>query len=238
MLYGNGNGIISEKTDQLLLNNMIKISCICVLFSVFSLCSCKGHEEKAGRDIKTAHFEKVPNKNVDTKRLDIGEFNKHQINGEWSFNDRNGNTVHITKDVDEYWEEITNKNSVFTKRRNYYLNGNIKLDSQYFHDSGFAKGIWTYYDEQGGIQKTEDNDTPFEDFPWEKVQEYLLKNGVDIKDKFTIIHNVHVNEGTYWLLSWDTKKVDNEGNKIIKIIRLDGKTGKPSNEKITYFSNN
>jgi len=217
---------------------MTKIFCICVILSLFSLYSCNGQEEKTGNNKKRVNSETVPNKNVKMEKLDIHEFNKHQIDGEWTFDDKDGNTVHITKDVDEYWEEITNKNSVFTKRRNYYLSGNIKLDSQYFHDSGFAKGTWTYYNEQGGILKTEDNDTPFKDFPWVKVQEYLIKNGVDVKDSFTMVHNIHENEGTYWLLSWDTKKVNNEGNKIIKNIQLDGKTGKPSNEKITFFSNN
>jgi len=172
------------------------------------------------------------------ERLDIHEFNKHQVDGVWTYTDNNGNSIRVTKDVDEYWEEITNKNSVFTKRRDYYLSGIIKLDSQYFHDSGFAKGTWIYYNEQGGVTKTEDNDAPFKDFPWEKVQEYLLNNGVNIHDNFTMVHNVHGKEGTYWLLSWDTKKVNAGGDKVIKNVQLDGKTGKPSNEKLTIFSNN
>jgi len=217
---------------------MTKIFCTCVIFSFFIFHSCNEQEEKTGKIKKKVYAEITPNKNVKMEKLDIKEFNKHQIDGGWTFNDKNGNTVHITKDVDEYWEEITNQKSVFTKRRNYYLSGHIKLNSQYFHDSGFAKGTWTYYNEQGIILKTEDNDTPFKDFPWEKVQEYLIKNGVDVKDNFTLVHNIHTNKGTYWLLSWDTKKVNNEGNKAIKNIQLDAKTGKPLNEKITYFSNN
>ena len=211
---------------------------ICVLFSVLSLYTCKGKEGKTGSNKKKVHAETVPHEDVEADKLNIYEFNKHQINGEWTFNDKMGNIIHITKDVDVYWEEITNDNSVFTTRRNYYLNGNIKLDAQYFHDSGFAKGIWTYYDGEGNIQKAADHDTPFKGFPWEKVKEYLLGNGVDIKDDLTMVHKVYENEGAYWLLSWDTKKLNNQGNKIIKNIQLDGKTGKPSNEKITYFSTN
>ena len=217
---------------------MSKIPCICILLSVLSLFSCIGQVEKTINNKKNVPFETVNVKNVKITKLDIQEFNKHQIDGVWMFNDKDGNTVHVTKDVDEYWEEITNKTSMFTKRRNYYLSGNIKLNSEYFHDSGFAKGTWTYYNQQGGILKIEDNDAPFKNFPWEKVQEYLLKNGVDVKDNFTMVHNIHTNKGTYWLLSWDTKKVNNEGNKAIKNIQLDAKTGKPLNEKITYFSNN
>ena len=214
------------------------VFCVCIIFSFFVFHSCNEQEEKTGKSKKKAHAETVPNKNVEISKLDIQEFTRHQIDGEWTFKDKNGNTVHITKDVDEYWEETINENSVFTQRRNYYLNGNIKLNSHYFHDSGFAKGIWTYYNKQGNVIKIEDNDTPFRNFSWEKVQGYLLKNGVDVKDNFTMVHNVNGDNGTYWLLSWDTKMVNSDGNKVIKNIQLNGKTGKPSNEKITYFNNN
>lgn len=145
------------------------IFCLCVVYSFISFHSCNGQEEKTRNNKKNLPFETVTVKSVKISKLDIQEFTKHQIDGGWTFNDKNGNTVHITKDVDEYWEETINKNSVFTQRRNYYLNGSIKLNSWYFHDSGFAKGIWTYYNKQGNVIKIEDNDTPFRNFSWEKV---------------------------------------------------------------------
>jgi hypothetical protein len=102
----------------------------------------------------------------------------------------------------------------------------------------YCLSILSFYKEEGKVIKTEDHDTPFKNFPWEKVREYLLSNGVNLKDNFTMVHNEHSKEGAYWLLSWDTNKVNAEGNKIINNIQLDGETGNPSNKKVTYFSNN
>jgi hypothetical protein len=74
--------------------------------------------------------------------------------------------------------------------------------------------------------------------PGKRCGNICSSNGVNLQDNFTMVHNEHGKEGTYWLLSWDSKKVNAEGNKIINNIQLDGETGKPSNKKVTYFNNN
>lgn len=212
---------------------MLKLFFITYFTLLFTVCNGEASQSGKIDGVQKGKVSVTP-----TEKLNIQEFDKHQVDGEWTYIDNNGNNIHVTKDIGEYWEEITNENTVFTKRRNYYLNGNIKLDSQYFHDSGFAKGIWTYYDKEGKVIKTEDNDLPFKNFPWEKVREYLLSNGVNLKDNFTMVHNEHSRGAAYWLLSWDTKKVNAEGSKVIYNVQLDGETGKPSNKKTTYFNNN
>ena len=67
----------------------------------------------------------------------------------------------------------------------------------YFHDGGFAKGIWIDYDQNGKVIKTEDKDAAFKQYPWEQVLAYLRKNQVDLLDKLTRITNQSGNNGTF-----------------------------------------
>lgn len=168
------------------------------------------------------------------KRLDIQTFEKHQADGAWRYTDANGNEVFVQKESDEYWESITNKGDRFTRRNNYYLNGRLKFAGQYFHDNGFNKGIWTYYDQNGKVIRTEDQDAPFKPYPWEKVLAYLKKNGVNIQDKQTNVSNVADSKEACWLLSWKTGRTNSRGLDIIKHIRIDVSSGQVTNEKETY----
>lgn len=169
-----------------------------------------------------------------TKRLDIQAFAKHQADGAWRYTETNGNEVLVQKESNEYWESITSKGDCFTRRNNYYLNGRLKSTGQYFHDNGFNKAIWTYYDQNGKVIKTQDEDAAYKPYSWEKVLTYLKKNGVNIQDKQTNVNNESGPKGTFWLLSWKTGKINLQGLNIIKHVRITVNTGQVTNEKETY----
>jgi hypothetical protein len=168
------------------------------------------------------------------KRLNIQTFEKHQADGAWQYTDTNGNEVLIQKESGEYWESITRKGEYFTLRNNYYLNGRLKFTGQYFHDSGFNKGIWIDYDQAGRVIRTEDKDSPFRQYPWERVLVYLKMNRVDLLDKQTYIYNVSGAKGTYWGMIWKTGKTNSEGFNIIKNVRIEVSSGQATIEKETY----
>lgn len=211
---------------------MRRIYCAGIItFCILSLCN--GQERKINSK-QNVSSQTVINTDAITKKLDVKEFDKHQVNGEWTYIDMNGNSIHVTKDKNEYWEEITDKNTVFTKRKNYYLNGNIKLDAQYFHDSGFAKGIWIYYNQTGKMIKIEDKDAPFIKYPWKQVLIYLKKNQVNVFNKLTRVTNENDRRDVFWQLSWKTGKTDAQGFDIIRNIRIDVNSGQAKILKETY----
>jgi hypothetical protein len=168
------------------------------------------------------------------RQLDLKAFARHQSEGAWQYTDTKGNDVLIQKDTDEYWESITTKTDYFTHRNNYFLNGRLNFTGQYFHENGFNKGIWTYYDQKGKVTRTEDEDAPFKKYPWEKVLAYLNKNRVDIQDKQTNVSNVVSPKGNFWLLSWKTGKTNEQGLDIIKHVRIAVSSGQTTIEKETY----
>ena len=172
--------------------------------------------------------------NQPLRRLDIRSFEKHQAEGVWEYKGAKGEQVQVRKESDEYWEEIIDKGDCFTHRNNYDLNGRLNFTGAYFHESGFNKGIWTYYDRNGKVIRTEDYDAPFKKYPWERVLVYLKRNRVDLLDKQTYVYNVAGAKGTFWALSWKTGKTNSEGFDIIKHVRLDVGSGHITVEKETY----
>jgi hypothetical protein len=167
-------------------------------------------------------------------RLDLKTFNRHQVDGTWSYHDKKGNDIDIFKDKGLFWEERSNEHSIFTQRRVYYPNGQLKLSGEFFRGNGFDKGITTYYDKQGKIIKTVDNDAPFKNYPWEKVIAYLKRNKADVMDRLTVVKRTHDGTGTYWLISWNTKKVGDKGFEIVKNVQLDANTGKVTFKHDSY----
>lgn len=187
-----------------------------IFLLIITITSCKRHNDQQ------------------LKRLDIQAFEKHQSDGAWQYTDTKGNEVFVQKESDEYWESITGKADYFTRRNNYYLNGRLNFTGQYFHDNGFNKGIWTYYDRYGKVIRTEDKDAPFKKYPWEKVLAYLKKNRADIQDKQTDVSNVASSKGNFWLLSWKTGRTNLRGLDIIKHVRIAVSSGQATVEKETY----
>ena len=168
------------------------------------------------------------------KKLDIQAFERHQADGVWQYTGPQGAQVLIQKGDKEYWQDSTEKGDYFTHSSRYYLSGHLKFTGMYFHDGGFAKGIWIDYDQNGKVIKTEDQDTPYKKYPWEQVLAYLKKNQVNILDKLTRVTNASGNNGTFWYLSWKTGKINADGFDIIKNIQINANSGQIILKKETY----
>ena len=122
------------------------------------------------------------------EKFDIENFKKNiDDEGYWIYKKENGDAVFAEDAGDEFWEEITPKNSVFTTKNIYYPTGILKMKAVYFHDNGFFKGIWKEYNEQGVLVKETDHDAPYKDFfPWEKVKEYCENREIDLMGRTTV----------------------------------------------------
>jgi hypothetical protein len=168
------------------------------------------------------------------KRLDIQAFERQQSDGVRQYTNPQGAQVLIQKVDKEYWQDSTEKDDYFTHSCHYYLSGHLKLIGMYFHDGGFAKGIWIDYHPNGKVIKTEDHDAPYKKYPWNEVLAYLKKSQVNLLDKLTRITNASSNNGTFWYLSWKTGKINADGFDIIKNVKSNANSGRITPKKDTY----
>ena len=56
----------------------------------------------------------------------------------------------------------------------YYKTKTLKIVGKYFHNR-FNAGIWKRYDEDGYLIEEYDQDAPYKNFPWEKVEKFIKK---------------------------------------------------------------
>lgn len=84
-------------------------------------------------------------------------------------------------------ESIFYDNSPFVIKKTFYPNGNIKEKGLYILQGNVYKGIWYYFDENGKLTHSIDNDKPYK-FRWEDIEKFMIDHNIPIllgyKDKF------------------------------------------------------
>ncbi len=78
--------------------------------------------------------------------------------------------------IDPY-EFVYYNNSPFMIQKTFYPNGNIKEKGLKIVNGNIYKGIWYYYDENGKLINTIDNDKIF-GFSWEQVEKFMEENKI------------------------------------------------------------
>ena len=163
------------------------------------LLSCNGQKDKDETNKKTE--KKLITKKYIMKKFDIALFNKNQESGVWSFTDKSGNKVEQTKMGDDGYTVETNfKDKVLILSESFHNNGIFAGEGTNF-PRGFLKGIWVFSNEKGEITKKVDYDKPYENYPWEKVEAYLISRKVDLKDNYTRVWREENTDGVFWMIS-------------------------------------
>ena len=200
------------------------------------LFSCNGQKE---HNTNNKTVKPKENKIKTMEKFNIDMFNKNQKNGEWSFIDENGNKVRVIKDQDDgYVKETKIKSDYFDIYKYFDINGNLINKGKEYHGGGFNKGIWIKYNNIGEIIEEFNYDKPYENYPWEKVEAYLISRKVDLKDNYTRVWREENTDGTFWMISWDAQKLSKIGTKTITNIVIDVKTEKVVKEYTTIYKDN
>jgi len=130
--------------------------------------------------------------------------------------------VYITgNSVTGYTKSVKANGNYFKTVYGYYPNGTIKLKGTFYRNNDFKKGIWSYYKEDGKIDKEEDFDKPFL-FTWNDILKFLKENKIEEKDIYFIRRSIEEDK-PFWYVGQVTKRgIEPEE---AKIYTLDGNTG-------------
>ena len=168
----------------------------------------------------------IPTTNTTTmEKFDIETFNKNKNpSNEWDITGDLIDERRLYKSHDStYVEFITYKKEFYSEYRKYYSNGNLKERGKHYdhNDSFFAVGIWEYYDIDGKLIKTVDEDA--------KLKMNYKQAFKIAKENSLYPENVYV---FYQLGYWYMYNV--KGNHIGRGIEINATNGK---YKIMQFSN-
>ena len=146
---------------------------------------------------KTQHFQVYDkyniDKNMEGEKFDIESFEKQGI-GIRTFV-KNNAKITQDKSASGYTEYIHPIGKFYDILKDYYLNGNIRESGMRL--SNVKLGVWKYYDENGNLTNTIDEEAKFKDVPFDynKVMRWLDKKGyVELetakgKDNITLSFN-------------------------------------------------
>lgn len=179
----------------------IKIAWFSILL-FFLFFACNLNKEK---EITQTTNQKTPLKNesvMNIKKFDIATFNLNK-NESNVYTFVNKEDIEITQYMagDFFFEKRRELGSLFLEVYGFYSNGNIKIKGVEYK-SGFPSGIWSYYDEQGNIEKTEDWDASYQ-YKWEDMLEFCKEKKIPLHLQTThITRNVRGKPKPEWLVSF------------------------------------
>lgn len=106
----------------------------------------------------------------------------------------------------------------------YYKTKTLKIVGKYFHNR-FNAGIWKRYDEDGYLIEEYDQDAPYKNFPWEKVEKFIKKElKLDLFDEKTdvgVSRSVDDKTGIpMWNITW------RPGDAKVHFVDINANTGK------------
>ncbi|WP_254919400.1 hypothetical protein [Prevotella jejuni] len=125
-----------------------------------------------------------------------------------------------------YIEYARKDNSLFGTCKEYYnKTGTLKLVGKYYYNR-FNAGIWKEYDENGYLIDEYDQDAPYKNYPWEKVEKFVKEElKLDLFDNKVFIHR-YVSKHSkipIWRIRWQV------GIKVYTI-KINANTGKIINQ--------
>ncbi|MBQ4819284.1 hypothetical protein [Aquimarina sp. MMG016] len=156
--------------------------------------------------------------------FDIERFNKNK--------DEEGNYIYTTNDGYTVEESGGLNDGGFIKIKykaaddfrdffRFFSSGKLKIQGRFYHNE-FDCNTWSYYDEQGELDKKVDYDQPFV-FHWDKIKAYLTQHECDLeKDIIRVSRYTDENTPPFWELEFNGKYKKIKGRFVIK---LDGVTG-------------
>ena len=131
----------------------------------------------------------------------------------------------------EFVEYARKDNELYGSYKEFYnKTKTLKKIGQYYYNK-FSIGIWKLYNEDGYLIETIDKDTPYKNYPWEKVERFITEElKLNLFDKDVEV-NRYIDEEVnlpIWYITWRT---DSTEVFSIKINALTGKViSKEKNE--------
>ena len=87
-----------------------------------------------------------------------------------------------------YIEYSKRERFVGTYKEYYNRTATLKLVGKYYYND-FDCGIWKEYDENGYLIDEYNQDAPYKNYPWEKVEKFVKEElKLDLFDKKVVIH--------------------------------------------------
>jgi hypothetical protein len=163
-------------------------------------------------------------KNHRMERFDIAEFNAHQANGRYDRVLKDGTRVDQFSVASGYVENQTPSKGWFYTHREFYVDGQLKLQGDLFKKGGYKAGVWTEYDSTGRDVKATDYDTTYT-LSLDTVFKIIERRGIhfSMEHKFDAIRRNVVDGKPVWLVEWQEKSgrvevayIDDASGKIIR----------------------
>ena len=188
------------------------------LATLMIISSCKAQNTDSN-DIKK-------NKNMErtTERFDTSTYYMERQGHEYQFEHYlRGKVRQFGGDNgSNYIEYAKKEKDLFGTYKEYYnKTATLKLVGKYYYND-FDCGIWKEYDENGYLIDEYDQDAPYKNYPWEKVEKFVKEElKLDLFDKKVFIHRC-VDEETKTPI-WD---IHHQVGLIVYSIEINANTGK------------
>ena len=210
---------------------------IILLLFLLSQFSCRGQNGET--EAKKEDVEPIKNKKT-MKYFDIKRFETNQKNEEYLYLDSFGNQVREWRGKVKniyYGRYVFLKNEFNVKfLYHFYSSGILKEEGKVFDGGGVRIGIWNFYDEKGVLTKSIDYDKPFDNYPLEKVLEYMKGRKAELLGMYTRIYRKIDEKGVpMWYISWDANQRTKEDCITIINIEINAQKGKIIKEYHSFF---
>ena len=150
------------------------------LATLMIISSCKAQNTDNNNIKKNKNMERT------TERFDTSTYYMERQGHEYQFEHYlRGKVRQFGGDNGSNYIEYARKdNSLFGTCKEYYnKTGTLKLVGKYYYNR-FNAGIWKEYDENGYLIDEYDQDAPYKNYPWEKVEKFVKEElKLDLFDK-------------------------------------------------------
>ena len=192
------------------------------LATLMIISSCKAQNTDNNNIKKNKNMERT------TERFDTSTYYMERQGHEYQFEHYlRGKVRQFGGDNGSNYIEYARKdNSLFGTCKEYYnKTGTLKLVGKYYYNR-FNAGIWKEYDENGYLIDEYNQDAPYKNYPWEKVEKLVKEElKLDLFDKKVVIHR-YVSKHSkipIWRIRWQV------GVKVYTI-KINANTGKIINQ--------
>ena len=157
--------------------------------------SCKAQDNSSNNIKKNKNMERT------TEKFDSWKYYTHRENDDYEFNSYLKGKVRQFggENGSNYFEYAKKDKELFGTYREYYNKSKtLKLIGKYYYND-FESGIWKEYDENGYLIAEYDQDAPYKNYPWEKVEKFVKPQfrSIILCDLLLYI------DVTFWYLSID-----------------------------------
>ena len=179
--------------------------------------SCKAQDNSSNNIKKNKNMERT------TEKFDSWKYYTHRENDDYEFNSYLKGKVRQFggENGSNYFEYAKKDKELFGTYREYYNKSKtLKLIGKYYYND-FESGIWKEYDENGYLIAEYDQDAPYKNYPWEKVEKFVKEElKLDLFDKNVSIRR-YVSDKTnipVWIIHYKV------GSNIV-FIKINANTG-------------